>query len=245
MVNYIFPESRPPVATTFELFPKLPLELRRMIWNFAQPTRYLRLESGTCPWYDDNNELIKVQIGSHIIEPLWILNAVCRESRSTAMGNYRVAKCDVSRRRLGSFSFNPNRDLLHITATGSKIENIASWSHYINDMRDSGVSITKLLVDVDVFIFREYEVRWEYVAKIFQSMQELVFVLGTGPVEKSKVVTPGNIHIGGHLWARSNPHDAQRVYLRLRTVMAAIKEVVDAIPGAKVPLYKVMVMAST
>jgi hypothetical protein len=125
VISYIFPQPTI-VATSFELFPMLPLELRCMIWNFAQPTRYLRLESGGCPWYDDNNELIKIQIGSHIIEPLWILNEVCRESKFATADNYPVTQCEISRRRLSPYSFNPYCDFFYITATGSKLENIAS-----------------------------------------------------------------------------------------------------------------------
>lgn len=139
-----------PVATTFELFPKLPLELRRMVWHFAQPQRYLKLVSGTWQQYDE--------IGSYIKEPLWILNAVCRESRSVAWDNYTVLKRKISHRRLSDFSFNQYRDVIHITG-GCEIDHIAAWRYYVHDLRMAGNSITKLLVDIDTLAFWDIDSR--------------------------------------------------------------------------------------
>jgi hypothetical protein len=109
----------------------------------------------------------------------------------------------------------------------------------------AGNSITKLLVDIDTLAFWDIDSRWTYTAKLLESMEKVVFVLGTGPTEKSKVITPGNIHIGGHLWARGSPAKAQTAYVRLRNIMSEMKAVADEREGGKMPVVKVMVMAST
>lgn len=232
--------SFPVVATTYELFSKLPAELRLRIWQLA-PQCYisLKLESYR---KNDSSRWQDIDVRDVLLTTPRILNAVNQESRYATKKNYTFLDAKYSRGRVTPVEFNRDCDALYIRSGDNWLPR-KIWLNYIVDLRAAGVTITKLLIDIR-------KMDWggsryiTSVARVLQPMDEILFVLGAGPKEMSRIVTPGKTLIRGSEWAQEsiNPKSIARI---LHDNITAIKRVARKVDGGKMPVIKIMVMVST
>jgi hypothetical protein len=234
----------PLAATTFPLFQKLPVELRCLIWDFAQPERILTLECGpsTRPLHDKHGNW-KMNIGGWLAQPKRILNAVCQESRYQSLRSYKVLLPNHAKGRFSRVEFNQDLDTIYIA--DDDYLSVKTWKTYVDDLRANGSTVSKLLVDLDSLDFDPGEPNWDDSAKIFQGMEEIFLILGSGPREISRVVNPANFFIRGRRWTRWNGATNEDTARELRTIMGAIRLVADRDGGGKMPVIKIMIKAST
>jgi hypothetical protein len=190
-------QSPPSEEATFGLFMKFPPELRRIIWRFARPNRYLTLLNCGIRKLDGKGVPV---VGAVLRQPRLILNAVNQEARYETRSTY--AFLERMETMASQVTYSGDVDTIHISASHeSGLISIESWSDFISSLRTAGQRVQRLLVDLD-FVQKDDKRLTKHVA-IFLSMDEVVFVLGKGPTQREEVITAGNISIGG-LWGSSN-----------------------------------------
>ncbi|PQE29782.1 Glycoside catalytic domain protein [Rutstroemia sp. NJR-2017a WRK4] len=109
------------MATTFTYFPRLPVELRRKVWNFCIPEG--RVMEFDRPDPDDLGNTCEIWPTSHDNEKQPCLSRICRESREVAYekgGFLRTMKQFETLREYGAFNksqnpwFYPKTDIVHL-----------------------------------------------------------------------------------------------------------------------------------
>jgi hypothetical protein len=105
-------------ATQFTLFPRLPIELRFLIWNYAMPGPRI-VGSSSQHWASEMMLIMK-------LSPWAIINA-CHESRDEALKKYRVRLTNVSQRVVeggeGPTLIDPVRDTVMLPFALSTVVN--------------------------------------------------------------------------------------------------------------------------
>lgn len=227
--------SYQPKSGAFTCFMALPLEIRLIIWRFAQPRRYLELHNTMISKLTGRGKTP----GAILLQPLRILNAVNKESRYETQRNYLTLPRSAT--VASHISFNETLDTLYIGDSGTGLIYIPAWNDLIKGLRAAGSSVTRLLVNIEM----GSPERSEEEAEVFLSMKEVVFVVGTGTTEREKIITPKNIHIGGGGWGTGNTVLKRKQTKELLELMDDMKFFADRDHEGKMPIVKVMRMAST
>ena len=113
------PAPAPAPAEEFTLFPQLPLDLRRTIWQQCWPRRVMELDATHPVEVETYSELFRTSL-LNMRPP--VITRVCRESRDVAFENTGVVKDDndlnaprwSSRTALWHHWFNPATDIVHL-----------------------------------------------------------------------------------------------------------------------------------
>jgi len=214
-----------------------------MIWDLAQPHRILTLQCRPSALIHDANGN---WVGGWLHQPNRILNAVCKESRYQSAKHYKLLLPDLTKGRFSRVDFNQDLDLIYIPA-GDPLH-IQTWKNYIDGLRAAGSTISKLLIDMDCLDFNTSIFVWSKFVRICESMEEVVFVLGSGPRELSSVIDPNNFlnyDIIGNEWSRRNGATHEDTTRELRTVLQIIETFRQDGLEWKMPIIRIMVMAST
>jgi hypothetical protein len=128
-------------ATHFTLFPRLPIELRLLIWNYAMPGPRI-VDSYWHEWYNGMALMME-------LSPWAIINA-CHESRDEALKRYRVRLTDVREHEVADDAWpmliDPVRDTVVLPinlSTEVDHEEIDSFADMFNDVQHLAINAVR------------------------------------------------------------------------------------------------------
>lgn len=227
----------------FGSFMQLPLELRLMIWNLAQPERYLTVKLSYNNVDDRDHPPPDPWVRAIIRQPLRILNAVNQESRNETARNYKIV--ERTQNMLTPIALNPDLDTIHFVFGRTYYfgwnYSMELWGDIYDSLEAAGHKLTKVLLDGRII---QLPSQWR-VANFLDKLEEVTFVLGKGPTQREKLIYPGvdqDYHIRGGMWGPGNKEEKERINDRINIVMNHLSELKEE-SGKEMPVVKVMVMA--